>query len=676
MKKRLASFFIFLFLFLPFLEVKAGITPNDPYYLRQWYLPKVEVDSAWTKIRETPDIIIAVIDSGVDINNPDLKNNIWINSKEIPGNGQDDDRNGFIDDVNGWDFVTDTADPKPKFDNEWTEAGISHGTMVAGIIGAEGNNNKGVTGVTWKSNIMPLRVLNDKGEGKISSVVRAIDYAVANRADIINLSFVTYSYSDSLYNAITRAYKAGVIVVAAAGNDQINGEGRNTSKSPIYPACMDGPNGENMVIGVAATDALDQKTPFSGYGFKCIDLTAPGISFFNTITYGGNSQAENPNYDGYWSGTSMATPIVSGVMALVAQVNPDLSRSEIINLVLGSANNISQLNPNYLGQLGYGRVNADRAVNLARDRMYNHITRILVSPYSGGNKIIITSTSGLVINEFVVTDLKNGFNVASGDVNGDGETEIILAAEKGDDPIVRVYDKGGKMLKQFFAYSKGFKGGVRIAVGDFDGNGTADIITAPGVGGGPHVRVFNGEGRIMRQFFADDQKSRGGLSVAIGDVDNNGQNELIIGAGLNRQPLVKIYNNQAKLQGVFLAFPKNYLGGVNVATAGLYGRKDYHKQSIVVAPAGNFKPLVKVYNNFGVLKKEFLAYGENWQGGVNIAAGDISNDGLGEIITGAKNGATPHVRVFSNNGNLIDSFYAYDESFSGGVSVGLLKFNN
>ena len=369
MKNWLSSFFIVLFLFSPLLSVEAGITPNDPYYLRQWYLPKIEADSAWTKIRETPDIIVAVIDSGVDINNPDLKNNIWVNKKEVAGNNLDDDNNGFIDDVNGWDFVNNVPDPSPKFDSGWTEAGISHGTMVSGIIGAEGNNYIGVTGVTWKVNLMPLRVLHDTGEGKISSVVRAIDYAVANGADIINLSFVTYNYSDSLYNAITRAYKAGVIVVAAAGNDQTNGEGRNTSKSPIYPACMDGPNGENMVIGVAATDALDQKAPFSSYGFDCIDITAPGISFFNTITYGGNAQAVNPNYDGYWSGTSMAAPVVSGVMALVAQVNPDLSRSEIVNLVLGSANNISLLNPTYLGQLGHGRVNANQAVNLARDKM-------------------------------------------------------------------------------------------------------------------------------------------------------------------------------------------------------------------------------------------------------------------------------------------------------------------
>lgn len=676
MKKLLTSFFIVLFLFSLVLPVSAGITPNDPYYLRQWYLPKIEADSAWTKIKETPDITVAVVDSGVDVNNPDLKNNIWVNPKEINGNGLDDDHNGFIDDVNGWDFVDNVPDPSPKFESGWTEAGISHGTMVAGIIGAEGNNGIGVTGVTWKTKIIPLRVLNDKGEGKISSVIRAIDYAVANGADIINLSFVSFNYSDALQGAITRAYKAGVIVVAAAGNDQSNGEGRNTSKSPIYPACMDGANGENMVIGVAATDALDQKAPFSSYGFNCIDITAPGISFFNTVTYGGNPQAANPNYDGYWSGTSMAAPVVSGVMALVAQVNPDLSRSEIVNLVLGSADNISALNPTYLGQLGHGRVNANRAVNLARDKMYDHVTRLLIAPATGSNKIRISSVSGAVINEFSVSDLKNGANVSSGDVNGDGESEIILAAEKGSEPWVRIYNKKGKLLKQFLAYDKKFKGGVRLAVGDWDSNGMTEIIVAPGPSGGPHVRIFNGEGRILRQFFADNVLTRGGLTVALGDVDNNGRLELIVGAGINRPPFVKIFNNDLKLQGTFLVFPKTYTGGVNVAVAGIYGRQDHHKQSIVVAPAGKYKPQVEIFNNLGILKKQFLAYGENWQGGINIVAGDISNDGKAEIITSAKSGATPHIRAFDGDGGLIDSFYGYEDTFTGGVSVGLLKFNN
>lgn len=676
MRNGITSFLIGALLLVLVLPAEAGLVPNDPNYPKQWYLPRIEADSAWTKIKDASDITVAVIDSGVDINNPDLKNNIWKNTKEIDGNNIDDDKNGFIDDINGWDFINNTPDPKPKFEEGWTENGISHGTMVAGIIGAEGNNNQGVTGVVWKTKIMPLRILNDKGEGKISSVVRAIDYAVANGADIINLSFVTFSYSDSLQGAIARAYHAGVIVVAAAGNDQVNGNGADTAKKPIYPACLDGSNGENMVIGVAATDALDQKASFSIYGSKCVDITAPGISFFNTITYGGNPEYLDRNYDGYWSGTSMAAPVVSGVMALVAQVNPNLSRNDIVNLVLGSADNISLLNPNYLGQLGHGRVNANRAVNMARDRMYEYTNRVLIAPATQSNKLKVVGLGGLVFKELSVDDLKNGFNISSGDVNGDGESEIILASEKGGEPIIRIYNKEGKKLKEWLAYSKTFKGGVRLAVGDFSGDGVADIIVAPGTSGGPHIKIFNGEGRLLRQFFADDSKSRGGLNIAIGDVDNNGVNELIVGAGLNRPPFVKIYNNQAKLQGSFLAYPTSYKNGVNVVVAGLYGRKDGHKQSIITAPVSDFSPQVKIFDNKGKLKKQFLAYNENWHGGVKIAAGDLSNDGISEIITGAAAGATPHVRVFGGDGSLIDSFYAYDDSFTGGVSVAILKFNN
>ena len=178
MKKLVTSFFI---LFLVFAEpVLAAIMPNDPYYKNQWYLAKIRADSAWEKITESPDMVIAVIDSGIDINHPDLKDNIWHNNKEIAGNGKDDDKNGFIDDTNGWDFITNTPDPSPKFSAGWTEAGVSHGTMVAGIIAARGNNGIGVAGVTWRTKIMPLRVLNDKGDGKISDVIRAIDYAVKN----------------------------------------------------------------------------------------------------------------------------------------------------------------------------------------------------------------------------------------------------------------------------------------------------------------------------------------------------------------------------------------------------------------------------------------------------------------------------------------------------------------
>jgi subtilisin family serine protease len=677
MIKKLTSFFIILFLFGTVLPVRASstATPNDPFYNQQWYLTRVDAEGAWQRVTSSPDVVVAVIDSGIDINHPDLKNNIWTNPHEIAGNGLDDDHNGFIDDVHGWDFVDNVPDPSPKFEPGWTEAGVSHGTMVAGIIAAEGNNGIGVTGVAWKTKIMPLRVLNDKGEGKTSSVIRAIDYAVNNGADIINLSFATLNYSAALQGAIDRAHQAGVIIVAAAGNDQLNGDGYDTDKTPIYPACLDGTTGPNTVIGVAATDALDQKASFSSYG-QCVDITAPGISFFNTITPGSNTLYPNREYDGYWSGTSMAAPVVTGAIALVMQADPELSNQEVINLVLGSADNITLLNPKYFGKLGHGRLNIDRAVAMARERLYSSTNRLLIAPQTGAVKLKVDRPNGATVKEIALKNLANGAHITSADLFGDDQAEIIAGAGKGDEPYVSIYDQSGKLLKKFLAYNKDFRGGVEVATGNLRGDGQIEIITAPSGGGGPQIRIFNQDGRVLNQFFAGDKKSRGGLSIATGDINNDGQDELIVGAGIGQKPTVSLYNADLKLNGIFFAYPQNFRGGVNVAATNLYGRAHHQKQEIITAPRSNYDSLIKVYNNRGQSLLSFDAYNSNWQNGVTVTAGDIDNDGYGEIITGANGGATPHVRVFNNQGTLEESFYAYNDDFSGGVNVSLINLEN
>ena len=406
MKKLLASFFVF-FLFLA-APAQAVFAPNDQYYGNQWYLAKIKADSAWEKITDSPDVVIAVIDSGIQVSHPDLADNIWRNKQEIPNNNIDDDHNGFIDDYNGWDFVNNVPDPSPKFSSGWTEAGVSHGTMMAGIIAARGNNQLGVAGVTWQAQIMPLKVLNDKGEGRISDVVRAIDYAANNGADIINLSFVSFNYSDALQEAIRRAHKAGVIIVAAAGNEQSAGEGYDIDKTPIYPACYDGSFSENMVIGVAATDALDQKAKFSSYGSRCVDLAAPGISFFNAVSIGSNPEAPNKAYDGYWSGTSMATPLVSATLALIAQANPELSQREIVNILFASTDNISRLNPDYPGELGNGRLNVNRAVELAKEQLYSRLGRLIIIPSKSGKAVKLTAANGDFVSQLTGSDFAPG----------------------------------------------------------------------------------------------------------------------------------------------------------------------------------------------------------------------------------------------------------------------------
>jgi subtilisin family serine protease len=674
MKKLITSFFILsLFLTEP---VLAKIKPNDPYYSRQWYLQRIKADSAWEKISASPDIVIAVIDSGIQINHPDLKQNIWRNEKEIADNEIDDDRNGFIDDTNGWDFVNNVPDPTPKFSGDWTEAGVSHGTILAGIISAAGNNNQGVTGVSWQTKIMPLKVLNNKGEGRVSDVIRAVDYATNNSADIINLSFVSFNYNQALQEAIKRAHSAGVIVVAAAGNEQAAGEGYNIDQTPIYPACYDGDLGENMVIGVAATDALDQKAKFSSYGLRCVDIAAPGISFFSTISAGFNPADPNKLYDGYWSGTSMAAPLVSGALALIMQANPELSRREVVNILFASTDNISRLNPNYLNRLGNGRLNVDQAVTLAKEKLYNHLGRLIITPASGKKDWKLTSVSGEKVANFLSGEKATGFSFASGDLNNDEQEEIILGTPAGQEPRVRIYNQNGKLLKQFLAEDSKFRGGLNIAVADIDNDNLKEIITVPAANGSGKIRIFDNQGKLKKQIFVTAKNWRGGLNIAVGDIDGNNNPEIVVGYGVGQEPQIRIFTAEGKLISAFLAYEKKFRGGVKVAVANVDGRTNHNKAEIIVAPGAGRQPLVKVFDNHARIKSQFLAYNKNWQKGFNLAAGDLNNDGLAELAFGANPGATPHVRIFNWRGGLLESFYAWEEGFNGGVNLGIIKINN
>lgn len=680
MKKIIASFFILSLVLAP--SASASFLPNDTHVNKQWYLSRIQAPSAWQKINRSPNIIIAVIDSGIDIDHPDLKDNIWRNIKELAANGEDDDHNGFIDDLNGWDFVTNTPDPRPQFEEGWTESGLSHGTIIAGIIAASGNNREGISGITWEAKIMPLRALDDRGDGRVGNVIRAIDYAINNGADIINLSFVGFNYNEGLQEAIQRAYNAGVIVVAAAGNEQAAEQGKNTDESPVYPACYQGKNGENIVLGVAASDALDQKTDFSAFGFNCVDITAPGVSFFSTIPRGSSLEEANKIYDGFWSGTSMAAPIISGSLALIAEVNPQLKPTEIVQVLLQSADNISRLNPNHLGQLGSGRVNLDRAIFLAQEKLYSQISRLLISPASLGEQelkpssnLSISEKNGSVIKSINLAEAISGVFTAA-DVDANGDEEIISAAPFGEEPYLSIYSASGELRARFLVYDRSFKGGFSVAAADLTGDGLAEIIVGAGPGGGPHVRIFSHKGILKGQFFAFEESFKGGVNVAAGNIDGVLASEIITARGPGALPEVRIFDRHANLQGVFLAYEKSFRGGVEVMVANIDGRLDRHKAEIITAPAGDREALIKIFTNKAELKKSFLAFTKNWRGGVNIAAGDLNNDGRDDIVVSAKSGATPHVRVFSGSGELQESFYFYPETFNGGVNIAVAKFVN
>lgn len=316
--------------------------PNDPALSEQWGLRNTgqvieeqrgtagaDIDAAlaWGRERGSNEIVVAVVDTGIDYTHPDLRANSWRNPGEVAGNRLDDDRNGYIDDVYGWDFRN--MDAEPLDDN-------GHGTHLAGIIGAVGNNRIGGSGVMHQVRLMPLKFLGSNGRGSTASEVKAILYARAAGADIICCSF-----GSGLYSATERSAIEGTnaLFVCAAGNT-----GMNTDETPEYPASFSSGN----IIAVAATDNRDRLGAFSSYGKSTVDLGAPGVGIFSTLP--GNEY-------GYMTGTSMATSMVAGAAGLVKSAYPGLSPTELRARLVKGVDPLVSLN---------GRVASNGRLNLGR----------------------------------------------------------------------------------------------------------------------------------------------------------------------------------------------------------------------------------------------------------------------------------------------------------------------
>ncbi len=304
--------------------------PDDPYFNRSWSLhntgqtggtPDADIDApeAWgLQTGSNDEVIIAVIDTGVDYTHPDLAANIWTNPGEIPGNGIDDDLNGFVDDVHGWDFANNDNDP---YDDDYT----GHGTHCAGIIGASGNDSVGIAGVNRNVKIMPLKFFDSNGFGTTDDAISCIKYASMMGADIISNSWGELEYNRDLKDAISAAGDSGILFVTAAGDYRLD-----TDHSPYYPACYDVP----CIVSVAATDHNDQLSFLSNYGAVSIDLGAPGVEIYSTVP--GNSYAYN-------SGSSMAVPHVAGVAGLIKAQNPKLTCEELKEKLLAAVDPVPSL---------------------------------------------------------------------------------------------------------------------------------------------------------------------------------------------------------------------------------------------------------------------------------------------------------------------------------------------
>jgi subtilisin family serine protease len=330
--------------------LQKSVVPNDPYYTTGSQLWGMYGDAtspsnafgsqaaeAWAAgYTGSQSVVVGVIDEGIQVTHPDLAANIWVNPGEVSGDGIDNDKNGKIDDINGWDFFSKDA---TVFDGAANPKVDAHGTHVSGTIGAVGNNGIGVAGVNWNVKIVSAKFLGPAG-GSTSDAILAIDYLVNLKKAGVNLVAINNSwggggFSQSLADAINRAGDQGIFFVAAAGNGNSAGIGQNNDVTASYPSNYDcTKTAQNTVrswdcvVAVAAITSSGSRSTFSNYGLTKVDIGAPGSAIVSTVP--------NSSYASY-SGTSMATPHVTGAIALCASVNPTITPEQIRSALLSSA---------------------------------------------------------------------------------------------------------------------------------------------------------------------------------------------------------------------------------------------------------------------------------------------------------------------------------------------------
>jgi serine protease len=456
----------------PDYRVFITATPNDASYSTQWALNNtgqsggtsgadIGAAAAWNFNTGSGNTVVAVIDTGVDSNHPDLAANMWKNSREVAGNGRDDDGNGYVDDSFGYDFANNDANP---FDDN------GHGTHVAGIIGATGNNGTGISGVNWKVKIMALKFLDSNGSGYLSDAVKAVNYAVANGAKIINNSYGGGGYDAAMNAAIANARTRGVIFVAAAGND-----GSNNDAVAAYPANYNSDN----IVSVAATDRNDNLASFSNFGRTSVDIAAPGVAILSTLP---------GNRYGNYSGTSMATPYVAGAMALVWDAHPTWTYKQVIDAVLNTADKVSSLT---------GKVATGGRLDVGKAIQYGTTTPTPTPTDKTGAVInsVVFSGSGTAISRARVafTEAVNASTFTAADVRLTGPAGQVIA-------ITGVTVVAGSNSTQFdvtFA-SQSAVGTYRIAIGPAISDVAGNALNQNGNAvNGETTDAFNGTHTIV-----------------------------------------------------------------------------------------------------------------------------------------------------------------------------------
>ncbi len=598
---------------------QAAAFADDPLTSLQGHLEVIEAYRGWDIATSAQPVVIAVIDSGVDIDHPDLEGNIWSNPLEKK-NDLDDDGNDFVDDLHGWDFIENSADPRPKLDPGTPEnsIGVQHGTSVAGIIAADGNNGIGIAGVAWSAQMMSLRVLNQFGSGNSENVTKALKYAIEQQVDIINLSLVGTNFDEFAVQLLEQAYQEGIIVVAAAGNNGIN---LNVSKT--YPVCYTG-HGAATVIGVGAITDEFTKPGFSNYGSDCVDVVAPGVKVFTTRHVESSFKSQE-QYAALYSGTSFSAPQITGAIALMKGMRPSLTAEQALYLLQQGSTRLD---------IASASAGFDFALNIA-----GTLTLLRDGDFDTNQPIDKTPPIQVSLPEFIAYP-RGPYEAVAYHYQMPGP--ILLS------PIVL----GEDALKSGMRFS-------REAKNKF-------IVNAWRPGSKKVWRYSRISGELAELFMVPIEGQQTVGNVAVGNVDFDAALEYIVAAGPQSKPLIGVYTEKGDLKFQFQAYEDAVTGGLDVKLVD--ANKD-GLMEIVTVPVSQTSGHVKLFEYTGALLAEFNAYGPNFRGGATISVADVDADGSRELIVGPGAGGGPHVKVFSTEGDLVTEFFAGEVIESSGAMV-------
>lgn len=665
-----------IFLFIISAHAVFSATLNDPL-VDQWSYRDVGLFRAWDDTRGSKKVVVAVIDNGFDTFHPDLRDNAWKNQDETPDNGIDDDKNGYIDDVWGWNFVPADAngdgvisgqeqkgnnDPRPNpeglTENQKKEGAFHHGTIVAGIIGAVGDNGTDGSGASPNVRLMNVRVADGAGEGNDVLLDDAILYAVDNGADIINISLVGSANPD-VPKAIDTAYAKGVAVFVAAGNQMVD-----LNASPMSPICADNDKAEEHVIGVSAINEAHQIASFSNVGSDCIDITAPGVNMSSTLRFSPLNGLTS-RYGGPWKGTSFSAPLVSGAAVLVKSVQPTWKAKEIYHALIATVHKTpGQDETEYANLFGAGLLQADKAVAYAKEQLPIQPTAIpVLSPSEtdeGEFLTLVSRTAGMSETYDIKTSTQS-------------ETVVVSFTEPIDD--LDVYeDKNGEALyvtaARFSAghriitrYTKDWKKKDRILV---PATGPIDMLVAPLANGGADAvaiapryaatlvfAVYNLETGVRISSY---QQSMPHTGVSLGQARDSGS--------LQADILALYKEKKATILSRFSADGKKK--GESIAIAGANANRSIIGADIdgdgiqEYAIGGSFgDPFLAYYEPDGALKRKFFVFSGS-VGGFSLAADDYDEDGKDDIIVIPKISAQP-IRIWNYKSKKLAEWQAFAE---------------